>query len=273
MNMLHPDADKEINPKDTGASQLLFCASDDLRTPLSVIKCYTEMLLSDTFGAINDKQIQYLKTIQSSNQKSINLIHSLLNIVMLDLNIFTISPVETDIRFLIKHVIAENKEQIDEKKLSLKEEYLSEISGMLPSLLVDKEICLILLRSIISNAVIFSKEEGVVQVTVRDMKQGELCDSKKLTDDSFVVIVTDSGIGIPDTDKEKIFSKFFKASNNKERESRGSGLSLYAAQLILSKIGGEIWFTSTKDIGSTFYLALPKHGMQKKEGKSTLDYS
>ena len=133
MNMLHPDADKEINPKDTGASQLLFCASDDLRTPLSVIKCYTEMLLSDTFGAINDKQIQYLKTIQSSNQKSINLIHSLLNIVMLDLNIFTISPVETDIRFLIKHVIAENKEQIDEKKLSLKEEYLSEISGMLPS--------------------------------------------------------------------------------------------------------------------------------------------
>lgn len=256
---------------DAQGSTLLSLASHELRTPLSIVKWYTEMLLDGDAGVLTDDQTKYLKTIQTSNQRAIDLIRSLLNVSRLDLGTFSINPIEVDLRSLVKQVITEYKIYTDEKKIGIEEVYESSIPGMIPTLQADKQICLVLLRNIISNAIFFSKENGIVQITVREMKQGEEYGSKKLLDDSLVLSVADSGIGIPDSDKDKVFSKFFKASNVNADESKGSGLSLYITQLILSKIGGEIWFTSTQNVGSTFYLSFPKCGMPRKEGRTTLD--
>lgn len=127
------------------------------------------------------------------------------------------------------------------------------------------------MRSLISNALLFSKDDGSVSISVKEISQGVEFGSRKLADDSLVFSVTDTGIGIPASDQENIFSKFFKASNALNEDSKGAGLGLYIVQLILSKTGGEIWFTSTQNSGSTFYVAFPKRGMPKKEGRTTLD--
>lgn len=256
---------------DADGGNLLSLASHELRTPLSIVKWYTEMLLDGDCGTLNDDQAKYLRTIQTSNQRAIDLIKSLLNVSRLDLGTFSINPTDVDLRFLVKQVLGEYKVRSDEKKIHVEEVYEGATPGNIPTLLADKQICLVIFRNLISNAILFSKEDGVVHVDIREMRQGEECGNKLVHDDSLVLSITDTGIGIPEEDKEKIFSKLFKASNATNEESKGAGLSLYITQLILSKTGGQIWFTSTKDVGTTFYVAFPKSGMPKKEGRTTLD--
>lgn len=256
---------------DTQGDNLLSLAAHELRTPLSVVKWYTEILLDGDCGVLNEDQSKYLKTIQASNQRAIDLLKSLLNVSRLDLGTFSISPTDVDLRFLVKQVLTEYKVQVDEKKIRIEEMCQGGVPGVVPTLQLDKQICLVILRNLISNAVIFSKEEGVIHVDIREMKQGDEVGLKKLNDDSLVVLISDSGIGIPEADKEKIFSKLFKASNATSEESKGAGLSLYITQYILSKTGGDVWFTSEQNVGSTFYVAFPKCGMPNKEGRTTLD--
>lgn len=268
--------DKHVDIKqkshDVEGDNLLSLASHELRTPLSVVKWYTEMLLDGDCGVLNDDQTKYLKTIEKSNQRAIDLIKSLLNVSRLDLGTFSINPTDTDLRFLVKQVVTEYKSNIEGKKLHIQEMYESAIPGMIPNISVDKQICLVLMRNLISNAIIFSKEEGVININIKEFKQNEECGNKNLKDDSLVFFISDNGIGIPEEDKDKIFSKLFKASNvSNNDESKGSGLNLYITKEIMGKVGGDIWFTSTKDVGSTFYVLFPKHGMPKKEGRTTLD--
>ncbi|MBP6948563.1 MAG: HAMP domain-containing histidine kinase [Candidatus Pacebacteria bacterium] len=263
--------EKNNSNKTANGDTLLSLASHELRTPLSIIKWYTEMLLDGDAGPLTVDQSKYLKTIQSSNQRAIDLIRSLLNVSRLDLDTFSIIPTDTDLRFLVKQIISENKSILDEKKIAVEESYLGSTPGTVGVLHADKQICLVILRILFTNAILFSKENSSISVHIQEMKQGEMAGSKIISDDSFVVSFVDSGIGIPEEDKENIFSKFFKASNAINEDSKGAGLSLYIVKLILSKTGGDVWFTSTLNKGSTFYVAFPKSGMPLKQGKTTLD--
>lgn len=257
--------------QDSHGGNLLSLASHELRTPLSIVKWYTEMLLDGDAGPLTVDQTKYLRTIQTSNQRAIDLIRSLLNVSRLDLGTFSINPADTDLRFLVKQIITEQKVLLDEKKIHIVEVYEGAVPGMVPSISVDKQICLVILRTLITNAILFSKEESSVNVEICEKAQGEEYGSKKLADDSLVVSVTDFGIGIPEADQVHIFSKFFKASNAINEDSKGAGLGLYIITLILNATGGDIWFTSKLGVGSTFYVAFPKSGMPKKEGRTTLD--
>ncbi len=257
-----------VNNHEKSSDALLSLTAHELRTSLSVIKWYTEMLLDGDCGTLADDQIKYLKTIQSSNQKAIDLIRSILNVSRLDLGTFSVTPEDTRLESVLKEALADLKNLAEEKKVSIEESYGDSIS----SISLDKQICLVIFRNILSNAVLFSKENGTVHVSLKEVKQGEECGTNILQNDSLVVAVADSGIGIPEEDKQHIFSGFFyKASNAGDNNNAGVGLGLYITKLILEKTGGEIWFTSTKDVGSTFYVAFPKSGMHKKEGKTVLD--
>lgn len=258
-----------VNNHEKSSDALLSLTAHELRTSLSVIKWYTEMLLDGDCGTLADDQIKYLKTIQSSNQKAIDLIRSILNVSRLDLGTFSVTPEEVELSSVLKDVLSEMKNIAEKKGLSIEESYEHNVSEPIS---LDRQMCLVIFRNLISNAVLFSKEKGTVHISVKEMKQGEECGTNVLRNDSLVVVIADDGIGIPEEDKQHIFSGFFyKASNAGDKNNAGVGLGLYITKLILEKTGGEIWFTSTKDVGSTFYVAFPKSGMHKKEGKTVLD--
>lgn len=271
LDIQRADGNVERKPNEAESNNLLSLASHELRTPLSIVKWYTEMLLDGDAGPLTDDQAKYLRTIQKSNQRAIDLIRSLLNVSRLDLGTFSVSPADTDLRFLVKQVVTEQKSILEEKKIHIEELYDGVIPGMIPSLFVDKQICLVIVRTLITNAILFSKDESIVKVEICEKNQGEEYGSKTLAEDSLVVSVADFGIGIPEADKAQIFSKFFKASNAINEDSKGAGLGLYIITLILNTTGGDIWFTSEQGIGSTFYVAFPKKGMLGKEGRTTLD--
>jgi signal transduction histidine kinase len=88
-----------------------------------------------------------------------------------------------------------------------------------------------------------------------------------------VVSVEDTGIGIPEADQAKIFTKMFRGSNVDETEGSDSGLGLYVAKTImnLKYVDGDIWFTSVAGKGTTFYVGFPTTGMKKKDGRTVLE--
>lgn len=261
---------KGETPQKSDGEDLLSLASHELRTTLSIIKWYTEMLLDGDCGPLNDDQIKYLKTIEGSNQRAIDLVRSLLNVSRLNLGTFCINPTEIDVKNIVHEVLLQNQTKITEKKLHIYEDY-GQHGDINTVLSLDKQVIIVLMRSLLSNAILFSKDGGDITIKVYEVKQNDSLEGEILPYDSLVIAVSDTGIGIPKTEHDKIFSKLFRASNAKDSNETGSGLSLYIVQSILEKIGGSIWFRSEENLGTTFYIALPKTGMIKKVGKVNLD--
>jgi signal transduction histidine kinase len=97
--------------------------------------------------------------------------------------------------------------------------------------------------------------------------------SMSIPEDSIVVAVTDTGIGIPLADQSKIFTKMFRGSNVEDTVGSDSGLGLYIAKTVMNLpyVEGDMWFTSVEGQGTTFYTAFPVKGMKKKEGRTVLE--
>jgi signal transduction histidine kinase len=253
--------------KNSQGDNFLSLAAHELRSPLSIIKWYTEMLLDGDGGPLTPDQTKYLKTIETSNQRAIDLVRSLLNVSRLELGTFCVNPSQQDLSLLIKQVITECKASAGDKGLVFETDEI--IST--PPLPLDKQMTLVILRNLMSNAIAFSKEGGHIIVKASMCRDGDTIDSYTLTKDSVVITIVDTGIGIPEEDKPSVYHKLFKGSNVTEADSTGSGFGLYIVKTILGHTGGDVWFTSEKGKGTTFFLSFPMTGMQAREGKTTLD--
>jgi len=102
-----------------------------------------------------------------------------------------------------------------------------------------------ILENLVGNAINYSESGREVVVNV------------KRKDSEFLFAVTDSGIGIPKGEQQQIFERFYRASNAKTFDTRGSGLGLYIASILAKKIGAHLSFESEEGNGSTFYVHLP----------------
>jgi len=99
------------------------------------------------------------------------------------------------------------------------------------------------------------------------VNKGEALGGKVFAENSFVVVVSDTGYGIPKNQQNKLFTKFFRADNAREKQPDGTGLGLYIVKSILDNSGGSVWFTSEENKGTTFYVVIPMTGMKAKIGK------
>jgi signal transduction histidine kinase len=256
-----------LSSKGAKEADFLSLATHDLRTPMSIIKWYTEMLLDGDGGSLTEDQTKYLRVIQSSNQRAIDLVKSLLNVSRLDLGTFGIYPTQVNLREIVDQVLLEDKDRITEKRLQI--EVVQNIADVVTS--TDKQFSTVIIRNLILNAVLFSFKETKITITLDEVSEKKEVAGKAVEPGVIVVTINDHGIGIPETDKEKIFSKLFRASNVKDENGEGSGLGLYVVKTATLALKGDVWFTSLPDGSTTFYLALHRNGLEKKEGRTTLD--
>lgn len=256
--------EKEI---DKAKTEFVSLASHQLRTPLSAINWYTEMLLSGDAGKITKEQKKFLEEVYRGNQRMVDLVNALLNVSRLDLGTFIIEPASTDVAELIQSVLGELRFEIKKRKLSVSTSF-----GTLPDpFLADQKLFRMVIQNLLSNAVKYTSTKGTVTIVVDTHSKGDALGGRFLDEDSLVVSVTDSGIGIPVGEQDKIFSKLFRATNARESETEGTGLGLYMVKSIIDESGGKVWFVSEEKKGSTFYVALSVDGMKKKEGSKKLD--
>lgn len=239
---------------DKAKTEFVSLVSHQLRTPLSSVNWFSEMLLAGDAGALNSEQRKYLEEIYSGNQRMIELVNDLLDVSRLDLGTFIINLVPIDIIELIKSVISEQQSKIDERKIQLR----CNFSENIPIMPIDSKLMRMVLQNILSNAIKYTHEGGIVDFSV-SVPDGV----------NILIIIKDSGYGIPEHQQKDIFSKLFRADNVKQMDVEGTGLGLYITKSIIESSNGKIWFESEENRGSTFFVTFPLDGMKKLElGKS-----
>jgi len=240
---------------DLAKTEFVSLASHQLRTPLSAINWYAEMLMDGDAGKLSKKQKQFIDEIYIGNQRMVSLVNALLNVSRLELGTFMVEPVPTNILALSDGVIKEMEPQIKSKKLNVSTKY----EPNFPEVMVDPQLMRIVLQNLVSNAVKYTPEEGGIKISIG--KDAE----------NMIIKVKDTGLGIPVTQQDKIFEKLFRADNVKRSAIEGTGLGLYIIKSIMEHSGGVISFKSEENKGSEFVISMPLKGMKKKEGTRKLD--
>ena len=221
-------------------SQFLANMSHELRTPLNAILGYTELIVDQIYGEVPDKIRDVLERVQKSGRHLLGLINDVLDLskieagqLVLALSEFTFEEVAQSVATAVGSLAAE-------KKLHL----LVDVPPGLPVGRGDERRITQVLLNLVGNAIKFTDAgEVAVRVAVRD--------------GMFVASVADTGPGIREEDRQKIFEEFQQVDSSSTKIKGGTGLGLAIAKRIVEMHGGRIWVESTVGKGSTFFFSIP----------------
>lgn len=240
---------------DKAKSEFVSLASHQLKTPLSTINWYIEMILDGDAGKLNKEQEEFVLEVYKSNQRMVGLVNALLNVSRIELGTLSVEPKPTNLADLAKDVVDELEPRINQKKQHLTTSY----EENLPKVNIDPKLMRIVFQNLLSNAVKYTPDKGKINLSLSKDKSGLL------------LKVRDTGYGITKNQQSRIFTKLFRADNIKERETDGTGLGLYIVKSVIDECGGRVWFESVENKGTTFYITIPLAGMSKKSGLKKLE--
>lgn len=232
---------RELQRLDEAKDEFVSVASHQLRTPLTSIKGYISMVMEGDAGKINDQQKKLLSEAYSSSERMVHLISDFLSVSRLQTGKFIIDTQPIDLDDLIRHEV-ETMQAIAASHTQ-KLEYIRPVSRY--KIMVDEAKLQQVVMNFIDNAVYYSRPNTTIKVTLQYIK-GEA-----------IFTVKDTGIGVPESEQEKLFSKFFRASNARKQRPDGTGVGLYLAKRVVTAHEGQIIFSSKEGRGSTFGFRLP----------------
>ena len=220
-------------------SDFLATMSHELRTPLNSILGFSDVLLSDV--TIMDKQQRWVRNIQTSGQKLLNLINDILDLAKIEAGKMHIRLEEFSLHDVCEGLVNMFRPMAEKKNIDLR----IQIDPEIPVLRQDVTKLQQILQNLLSNAVKFTPEGGRVLL-------------KAETDARHVVVtVSDTGVGIAPEEQELVFQKFRQSGNPLTREHAGTGLGLSIVRELCKLLGGEILLQSELGRGSTFTVRLP----------------
>jgi GAF domain-containing protein/anti-sigma regulatory factor (Ser/Thr protein kinase) len=235
------DKSRQLEAASRHKSEFLANMSHELRTPLNAVIGFSEVLLQRMFGALNDKQDEYLKDIYASGQHLLSLINDILDLSKIEAGRMELAPAPFHLPTALENAVTLVRERAARHGIALKLDFdpgLGEVVG-------DERKVKQVLLNLLSNAVKFTPEGGRVS-----LKAG-------LSDGAVEIAVTDTGIGIAPEDQAAIFEEFRQVGTDETRKQEGTGLGLTLAKKFVELHGGRIWVESEPGRGSTFTFTLP----------------
>ncbi len=221
-------------------SEFISLASHQLRTPLSSIRWYAE-LLSDARDGFNEEQKSYVTEIDHAVRRMVTLLGSLLYAARME---------DEDLRPAIQKielgtVIAEMLQDAQELFEGSSVRYSLNREQQSVPVESDPVLLKVVLQNLIGNAVKYSTPNTLVTITVGS------------DDQNAILHVADQGVGIPEAEQSRIFEKFFRAANVRKMDTDGNGLGLSISKAIIDRLGGSLTFQSDEGKGTTFTLTVP----------------
>lgn len=226
---------------DTAKSEFVALATHQLRTPIAAIRWNAELLEKNLKDTMTDAQGRYLDKISRNVLRMINLINDFLSVSKLEMGTYAAAPEEINLSEYFTGIYDEFAGKIAEKQIEL---VRSEVPPQ-ATIKVDSRLFHIVVSNLVSNAVKYS------------IPQGRLACSYELRGEELTVVIADNGIGIPTGELDKLFTKFYRASNAQAHQTEGTGLGLYIVKQSVEQMGGRIEVVSEENQGARFTVVLP----------------
>ena len=220
-------------------SQFIGHVSYELRTPLTNIIGFSELLANPHIGALTEKQTEYLGDITTSSRTLLSIIDDILDLATIDAGGLDLKLAPIKIQPVIEAAVLGVKERAGRQRLTLE----ISLSDDLDQMVADEARLRQLLFNLLSNAVGFSNPSGTVRLAAWH------------ENDVVVISIEDDGIGIPHERQEKVFERF--ESDSQGSRHRGAGLGLSIARSLVDLHGGTISLNSTPDVGTQVVVRLP----------------
>lgn len=223
-------------------SEFISLASHQLRTPLSSIRWYVEMLSSEKQSRFSKDEQAYLAEISTASKRMANLLEALLHVARLEGGALVPEMQSVDLGLVVRQIS-------DEWIVTAKEKGFT-LSVSLPQkkipIVTDPILLQIIVQNLLNNAMKYSPASKDIQLAVN------------VDAHSVSITVSDHGVGIPMADQKRVFEKFYRAHNVRNLDTDGNGLGLYMSRAIAENLGGKIFFASEEGKGSTFTVELPR---------------
>ena len=230
-------ANEQLKKLSNLKSDLLHIISHDLKSPLTVISGYAEILL-DGPEKVAENWESILREIISQTRMMARLIEDTLAISKIESGIIELNLEDLDVVYPIENLIAIHQHECAFKR---------EIPSVLPKVRADKLRLHEILDNLITNAIKYSNAGNEITISaVPDARNGSL-----------IISVKDKGFGIPEEEIPNLFRKFYRIKNDASRRIRGTGLGLYIVKQMVEAHSGKIWVESKVNQGSTFSFSLP----------------
>ncbi|MDR0311287.1 MAG: GAF domain-containing protein [Acidobacteriota bacterium] len=220
-------------------SDFISFVTHQLRTPLSGVKWMLELAID---AKDNQEEMQsFIADARLSTERLIRLVNDLLDVSRLEQGRRKVAPQPVDLEKLTRDAAAEMSPSLLETKQTL----TIEVANNLPCPNADRPLMRQAIMNLLSNSIKYTPAEGRIDIGI-SVEQG------------FVRWeIKDTGIGIPQDDREKLFEKFYRADNVLAVETEGTGLGLYLVRLTIERFGGRVWCESEEGAGSKFIFLLP----------------
>ncbi len=231
--------------------EFLGVASHELKTPLTTIKTYSQILKKRLEENKDKKNTYFITQIENQTNKTIYLINVLLDVEKIQEGKFDIERKRLSINKLVYEVMV-NYQFVNDTH-----EIVSIEDGKEPMVIGDYTRLSQVLTNLINNAIKYSKEGSKIVVSVKTGKK------------DVVISVKDEGIGIAKESISKVFDPYFQEKRMSSNPKGGFGLGLYVASEVVKKHKGKMWVKSKKNKGSTFYFSIPIAPEESKAGVSS----
>ena len=235
-------ANEKLTQLDKMKSEIISVVAHQLRTPLAATKWTLKILLDEDAGTVTSAQKELLLKGFESNERMIILVNDILAVDRLESGKLKYNFVPVQFEELVQEMIGSVLPLATQKNIRV--EFITP-QQPLQKIKIDPDKMRDVLQNLIDNAIKYTKNGGTITVGV-EMQKLELH-----------FWVKDNGIGIPEEEKDKIFSRFFRADNAIHTQTDGSGLGLFIAASVVKRHGGTVWFDSVLNRGTTFHVLLP----------------